>query len=261
MQTEKVIEYLVDWLKNYVENAGMKGYVIGVSGGIDSAVASTLCARTGYPLLTLEMPIHQAKDQVSRANEHILWLQERYSNVGNKEINLTQTFDDFSQAVEANVQEENVELSLANSRSRLRMTTLYYFAGKDRLLVCGTGNKVEDFGVGFFTKYGDGGVDVSPIADLTKSEVYEVAKHLGIVESIQKAKPTDGLWKDNRTDKDQIGATYDELEWAMEQYPEKTDKDFTGRKAEVMRIYERFNRAMQHKVNPIPVAYIPKDLH
>ncbi len=260
MQTQKVIDYLVSWLKDYAINARMKGYVMGISGGIDSAVTSTLCAQTGLPLLTLEMPIHQAKDQVSRGKEHINWLMKQYPQVTTKEINLTQTFDDFSEAVEAELQEENVELSLANSRSRLRMTTLYYFAGKERYLVCGTGNKVEDFGVGFFTKYGDGGVDVSPIADLTKSEVYEVAKKLGIVESIQKAKPTDGLWADNRSDEDQIGATYDELEWAMTQYPEKSADDFEGRQKEVMEIYSRFNKAMQHKINPIPVAYIPAGL-
>lgn len=260
MQTQKVIDFIVDWLKNYCETAGMNGYVIGISGGIDSAVVSTLAAKTGLPLLCLEMPIHQAKDQVSRAKEHIDWLKNQFTNVASDEIDLTQTFDDFSNAVNADISKPNVELSLANSRSRLRMVTLYYFAGKNRYLVCGTGNKVEDFGIGFFTKYGDGGVDVSPIADLTKSEVYEVAKQLGIVESIQKAQPTDGLWADNRSDTDQIGATYDELEWAMTQYPEKTDKDFEGRQKEVMKIYEKYNKAMQHKINPIPVAHIPKEL-
>jgi len=260
MQNEKVIEHIVHWLKVYIEKSGMNGFVIGVSGGIDSAVTSTLAAKTGFPTLVVEIPIHQHTDQVSRAKEHINWLKQNFTNVKDERVELTETFDAFSKAVSADKSQISTELSLANSRSRLRMATLYYYAGKDRLLVVGTGNKVEDFGVGFFTKYGDGGVDISPIADLLKSEVYKIAKGLHILESIQKATPTDGLWTDNRSDEDQIGATYNELEWAMQVYKSSKPHDFEGRKREVLEIFLRLNSAMQHKINPIPVCEIPEEL-
>lgn len=260
MQTKAVIDYIVKWLDDYLTNAGQNGYVIGISGGVDSAVTSTLAAKTGKPLLVIEMPIHQDPTQVSRGKEHIAWLNENFANVSSTVVDLTQTFDDLVEAVEVDKSDAEWELSLANTRARLRMTTLYYYAGLHRYLVLGTGNKIEDFGVGFFTKYGDGGVDVSPIADLVKSEVYALAKELNIVESIQKAAPTDGLWADNRTDEDQMGATYDELEWAMEVDADKTPDDFEGREKEVLKIYRRLNRAAQHKINPIPVAEIPKEL-
>jgi NAD+ synthase len=261
MNTEKVTEYIIDWLKDYATNANIKGFVIGVSGGIDSALTSTLCAKTGLPLLCLEMPIHQAKKQVSRAENHIKWLQENFKNVTKTEVNLTPVFDSLLNALPKVEDEESRFMSLANTRARLRMTTLYYFAALHGYLVAGTGNKVEDFGVGFYTKYGDGGVDLSPIADLMKSEVYEVANYLGIHKDIIEAAPTDGLWGDDRTDEDQIGASYDELEWAMNALDKgKIVNDFYGREAEVLKIFTRLNTVNKHKMLPIPVCEIPKKL-
>ncbi|MFT7899434.1 NAD(+) synthase [Tenacibaculum ascidiaceicola] len=261
MNTPKVAEHIINWLKDYATNAKVNGFVVGISGGIDSAVTSTLCAKTGLPTLCVELPIHQAKSQVSRANEHIKLLKERFSNVSEAEVNLTSTFEDFKTVVPQVEPSAKVDLALANTRARLRMTTLYYFAGLHGLLVAGTGNKVEDFGVGFYTKYGDGGVDLSPIADLVKSEVYELAAHLEVPTSIQKAQPTDGLFGDSRTDEDQIGASYDELEWAMKmQDAGKTADDFSGRELEVYKIYTRLNRINQHKMIPIPICEIPKEL-
>ena len=261
MQTEKVIEYIVQWLKDYATNANQKGFVIGISGGIDSAVTSTLCAKTGLDLLCLEMPIHQAAKQSSRAAKHIDWLQANFQNVKRQPIELTSVFDSLVAALPKVENEEDRFMSLANTRARLRMTSLYYFAALKRYLVAGTGNKVEDFGVGFYTKYGDGGVDLSPIADLLKSEVYEIAKVLGVNEEIIKAAPTDGLWGDDRTDEDQIGASYPELEWAMKMKDEgKTENNFNGRQKEVFSIFLRFNGINQHKMVPIPVCEIPKSL-
>lgn len=263
MHTQKVSKHIVKWLKDYAKNAGVNGFVVGISGGIDSAVTSTLCAKTGLQTLCVELPIYQAQSQVNRANEHIKQLRERFNNVSEAEVNLTSTFEDFKTVVpnSENEPKAKVDLALANTRARLRMTTLYYFAGLKGLLVAGTGNKVEDFGVGFFTKYGDGGVDLSPIADLVKSEVYALAKELNVPKSIQKAQPTDGLFGDSRTDEDQIGASYDELEWAMKmQNNGKIENDFSGRKQEVFKIYSRLNRINQHKMVPIPVCEIPKEL-
>lgn len=250
-------EKIVNWLKDYATNAKVNGFVIGISGGIDSAVTSYLCALTGLEVLCLEMPIHQAKNQVDRGKKHINQLKEKFSKVRNLEVDLTASYDTLAQTYPIYEDEKIYHLALANTRSRLRMTTLYFFAGAERLLVAGTGNKVEDFGVGFFTKYGDGGVDLSPIADLLKSEVRALAKHLGVIEEIIQAPPTDGLFGDNRTDEDQIGANYDELEWAMAQTAlGKTTVDFEGREAEVMRIYTHLNRINQHKMVPIPVCLI-----
>jgi len=261
MQVEKVTKYIISWLKEYATNARVKGFVIGVSGGIDSAVTSTLCAKTGFPTLCLEMPIHQEEDQVSRAKRHILSLQKQYENVSMNHINLTPVFDSLVEAMPMVDDENDRFMSLANTRARLRMTSLYYFAGLNNLLVAGTGNKVEDFGVGFYTKYGDGGVDLSPIADLMKSEVYAVANYLKINEEIQTAAPTDGLWGDDRTDEDQLGASYDELEWAMIKQKEGVHSDvFSGRKKEVYEIYLKLNKANKHKMDPIPVCLIPEKL-
>jgi NAD+ synthase len=261
MNTQKVTEHIVNWLKTYAENAGVKGFVVGVSGGIDSAATSTLCAATGFPTLCLEMPIHQAQSQVTRAEEHIKQLKERYANVSSVRVDLTSSFENFKTVVPNVDTSAKLDLSLANTRARLRMTTLYYFAGLHSYLVAGTGNKVEDFGVGFYTKYGDGGVDLSPIADLMKSEVYKVAAFLKVPESIQNAQPTDGLFGDSRTDEDQIGASYDELEWAMKmQENKKTVENFSGREKDVFNIYTRLNRINQHKMQPIPVCEIPKNL-
>lgn len=260
MQSEKIINHIVNWLTDYAQKSGMKGFVVGVSGGIDSAVVSTLAAKTGLKTLLLEMPIRQKEDQVNRAQDHIEDLKSKYPNVEGFTVNLTPTFDIFQKSVDVENKSFPAEqLALANSRSRLRMLTLYYYGQINGLLVTGTGNKVEDFGVGFFTKYGDGGVDISPIADLYKTEVYKLSKALDIIESIQKAVPTDGLWDEERTDEQQIGATYPELEWAMEQDQSLTADDFEGREKEVFTLYQRMHRATLHKINPIPVCDIPKD--
>lgn len=257
LEIEKVNSQIVEWLKSYAENSKVNGFVIGISGGVDSAVTSTLCAQTGLKVLCVEMPIHQAPSHVSRGKEHIEQLKSRFPNVTNTVADLTSVFETFKTAVPTVENEAVVNLSLANTRSRLRMTTLYYFAGIHGLLVAGTGNKVEDFGVGFYTKYGDGGVDLSPIADLMKSEVYQLAAFLKVPDSILTAAPTDGLFGDDRSDEDQIGASYDELEWAMEVTNSKTDPNiFTERQKTVYEIYKKLNKNNQHKMNPIPVCII-----
>lgn len=262
MQTDKVVDHIVDWLRDYAEQSNMNGFVVGVSGGVDSAVCSALCARTGLKTLCVEMPIHQAESQVARAQEHIRLLQNEFPNVIREKVELTKVFEEFKEATPSPIHNKNLSLSLANSRARLRMTTLYYFAGLHRFLVAGTGNKVEDFGVGFFTKYGDGGVDLSPIADLLKSEVYHLADYLNISESILNAPPTDGLFGDNRTDEDQIGASYDELEWAMKMDElDEENPDFTERQQKVFEIYKRLNKVNQHKMIPIPICKIPENLY
>ncbi len=262
MNLAKVNEHIVNWLKNYAESAGVKGFVVGVSGGVDSALTSTLCAQTGYPTLCVEMPIHQDKSQVSRAQEHISQLRERYPNTESIQVDLSDTFDTFKNAVPKGENIDITALSEANTRARIRMTTLYYLAGIHNRLVAGTGNKVEDFGVGFYTKYGDGGVDLSPIADLYKSEVFDLAAHVKVPKSILEAAPTDGLFGDSRTDEDQIGASYDELEWAMKMQDQgKSITDFQGRQEEVFRIYSDRNRANKHKMDPIPVCIIPTEIN
>src|SRR5690606_10197073 len=233
---------------------GVKGFVVGISGGIDSALVSCLCAKTGYPTLCAELPIHQDSSQINRSKELIGFLQNQYKNVSKNEIDLTPVFDSFVKTAPASENKDLENLSLANTRSRLRMLSLYYLAGINQYLVAGTGNKVEDFGVGFYTKYGDGGVDISPIADLMKSEVYGLGAYLGIIQSIMEAVPSDGLFGDNRSDEDQLGATYDELEWAMKMDAlHKTSDDFTGREKEVFSIYKKLNSANKHKMIPIPV--------
>ncbi|HBR53586.1 MAG TPA: NAD(+) synthase [Flavobacteriaceae bacterium] len=261
MQTEKVIDHIVQWLKEYATNAKMDGFVLGISGGIDSALTSSLCAKTGLRTLCVEMPIHQDPNQVTRAQEHIAQLKKRFANVSDVRVDLTPVFEEFKTEIPPTLDDSFLDLSLANTRARLRMTTLYFFAGLHRYLVAGTGNKIEDFGVGFFTKYGDGGVDLSPIADLLKSEVYKLARALDVPKSILEAAPTDGLFGDSRTDEDQIGASYDELEWAMKMQDEGKDaSDFEGRKRQVYDIYTRLNSANQHKMKPIPVCLIPERL-
>lgn len=259
MNTAKITEHIVQWLNNYTNQAHIEGYVVGVSGGIDSAVTASLCARTGKNVLLLEMPIHQASSQVNRAQELIALLKTKYPKVSDIRTDLTPVFEQFKTVLETTDNEAKVSLALANTRARLRMTTLYYFAGLNGYIVVGTGNKVEDFGVGFYTKYGDGGVDVSPIADLMKSEVYQLGHYLEVPESILKAAPTDGLFGDNRTDEDQLGASYDELEWAMLQVEQhKNSNDFEGRQREVFDLFKKLNRANQHKMLPIPVCEIPE---
>ena len=258
---EKVISHIVDWLNDYLKKSKMNGFVVGVSGGIDSAVTSTLCSLTNAPVLCLEMGIHQDLNQVSRAKNHIDWLERNFDNVSHNSISLTGVFDEFVSELPKTEMREEQLLSLANTRARFRMTTLYYFAAFHRFLVAGTGNKVEDFGVGFYTKYGDGGVDLSPIADLLKSQVYELAKYLKVIDEIQKAAPTDGLWSDNRSDEEQIGASYNELEWAMEELKQNPSLEGLDEKQrEIIEIYKSFNHQNQHKMNPIPVCEIPPSL-
>jgi NAD+ synthase len=258
MKTKQVIDHIVDWLDSYCGRAGMNGFVVGVSGGIDSAVTSTLCARTGRKVVAVTMPIHQSPDQETLATRHIAWLEQAFDTVQGERVDLTPLFQSVAETLPAGIQDG---LSMANTRSRLRMLTLYAFAGHHTMLVAGTGNKVEDFGVGFYTKYGDGGVDVSPIADLLKSEVYAVATELGISRAIQQAPPTDGLWQDGRSDEAQIGATYDELEWAMSFMEDgRAETDLTERQQKVLTIYKGFNEANRHKMVAIPVCSIPPRL-
>ena len=213
MKTSETVKFIVDWIKNYKQTNKLNGLVVGVSGGIDSALTSTLCGLSGIKALCLSMPIKQKEDQYLRAERHIQWLKKKFDKVESIDIDLTNIFKEFKLSVE-NSSSSN-KLALANTRSRIRMMTLYYYATINNSIVVGTGNKVEDFGVGFYTKYGDGGVDISPIADLMKSEVFEISKALNINNEILEAKPTDGLWDDDRSDEDQIGASYDDLEKVM----------------------------------------------
>lgn len=270
MQHKKIIAHIVHWLKEYSDLSGTHGFVIGISGGIDSAITSTLCALTRKKVLCVNMPIHQSAAEYNRANEHISNLKSRFSNVDSVEVNLSDTFETMRKAFPRSVADHF--LAMANTRSRLRMSCLYALGQEQGLLVAGTGNKIEDFGIGFYTKYGDGGVDLSPIADLSKTQVFELAKELEIVKSIQEAKPTDGLWSDGRSDEDQIGASYPELEWAMEyvaQYASLEAERISGdqiprkglseRQEQVLGIFLRFHNANKHKMLPIPVCVIPKE--
>ncbi|WP_424946671.1 NAD(+) synthase [Candidatus Spongiihabitans sp.] len=258
MKTEAVASHIVNWLTVYANKSCACGFVVGVSGGIDSAVTSALAAKTGLPVLCLEMPIHQARSHLARARAHIDMLAANFSNVSSMRIDLTPVFDSFANAMPA-IENKNEErlLSLANARARLRMTALYYFAGLSNYLVAGTGNKVEDFGVGFYTKYGDGGVDLSPIADLNKTEVYALGGTLGVSEEIMNAKPSDGLWGDERSDEDQLGASYHELEWAMDYDEVDNTNNLSERQRAVLKIYRRLHQANQHKMQPIPICEIP----
>jgi NAD+ synthase len=267
------------WLKFYAEKSKMNGYVIGVSGGIDSAVCSTLCAMTGLPLTVIRMSIHQAPDQADRGTKHIEWLKANFSNVKSLDIDLTESYDREIESMHKagafeGVSQEQIDLACGNTRSRLRMVTLYGVGGAHKLLVCGTGNKVEDYGIGFFTKFGDGGVDLSPIGELTKTEVYALAAEMRIIQEILDARPTDGLWTDGRTDEDQIGATYPELEWAMEfcdKQKEMTlnffiatgekamfDDVLTDRQLEIVDIYWKRHQANTHKMSMPPICELSK---
>lgn len=258
MKTDQVIDYIVNWLRTYCDEALMQGFVVGVSGGIDSAVTSTLCARTGRQVKLLNLPIRQAEDQFSRAARHIERLSGQYPETTGMTLDLTPPFEAIERALPADMQDG---LTMANTRARLRMLTLYAVASHYRLLVAGTGNKIEDYGIGFFTKYGDGGVDIAPIADLTKTEVYEIGRALGVGREILETPPTDGLWEDNRSDESQIGATYPELEWAMrfDEHPESAGA-LSDRQRQVLAIYRRFRSANRHKMEPIPCAKIPDHL-
>jgi len=230
---------IINWMTSYVaENSSIKSFVVGVSGGIDSAVASTLAASTGLPTYVLGMPIHQNQEQENLSDLHLEWLQKNFSNIIVLKYNLTEVFEIFKQTMKEYGKSSH---ALANTRSRLRMVTLYQVAASVNGLVVGTGNKVEDYGVGFYTKYGDGGVDIAPIADLYKTEVYELGKHLGVDQRIIDATPTDGLWDDGRTDEDQLGVSYAELEESME----------TG-SGPGLETLLKFRQINQHKMNPIP---------
>lgn len=256
MESKAIADHIISWLSKYCNESGLSGFIVGISGGVDSALTSTLCAATGKKTILLNMPIRQTTVEYTRACEHIEDLKRKYSNVESLEIELTSTFEILEKIYPEMVVMDH--LAMANTRARLRMTTLYALGQANRCLVAGTGNKVEDFGVGFFTKYGDGGVDLSPIADLNKSQVKELAAWFGVVDSIVSAKPTDGLWEDGRSDEDQLGATYPELEWAMEYKGEMTD--LTDRQKEVLAIYTRFHQINKHKMEPIPVCLVPNEL-
>lgn len=257
-----VARHIEIWLKRQLRVSPQSGFVLGVSGGVDSALVSTLCARTGAPTLLLTLPIHQADDQVTRGGNHIKWLMENHTNVTTAKVDLTGVFETTRTALGSEVAEDL--LAMANLRARLRMSTLYAYAGHYGFLVAGTGNLIEDFGIGFFTKWGDGAVDLSPIGNLSKSQVWELAKYLGVSDDIIKAKPTDGLWADNRGDEDAIGATYQELEWAMAEWQSgrasrayEITNEYTERECMVLNIYDNRHQANQHKFNPIPVCQIP----
>lgn len=272
MNCNAVEQIIVDWLKDYLKKSNQEGFVVGISGGVDSALVSTLCALTKYPTLLLSLPIHQSADQIKRARDHMTWLVGQAAagqkdNVALAEVDLTEPFTTLKHHLRGEVQED--ELAMANTRSRLRMTILYAYAGHNGYLVAGTGNRVEDFGIGFCTKFGDSAVDISPIGDLSKTQVWELAKYVGVSAEIIMAVPTDGLWADNRGDEAQIGASYAELEWAMGIcetknysdplfYPSTTGIKFTPRQEIVLQIYLQRHASSRHKFSPIPVCAIPK---
>jgi len=240
---------ITDWIRDYAEQAGMKSLVVGISGGIDSAVVSALCARTGLNTFAVTMPIRQRPELHDLSIRQGIWLAQHFDNVRHEIIDLTSTFDEFEQRLTTY---PNL-LGLANSRSRLRMVALYQIAQSGNGLVVGTGNKVEDFGVGFYTKYGDGGVDISPIADCYKTEVWQMGRELGVLQDIIDAPPTDGLWDDGRTDQDQLGGmSYADLELAMQQ---DEDGILVRNSLELERLqkYQAIRARSLHKMNPIPV--------
>ena len=230
---------IVNWLKDYYWKYDIKAFVVGVSGGIDSAVVSTLCAETGLPTYVLTMPLHSKEENTELSDAHAYKLVEKYSNVTLVNVDLSNTYESLLFDIDQDF--VNNKLANANTKSRLRMVTLYQVAGSVGGIVVGTGNKVEDYGVGFYTKYGDGGVDIAPIADLYKSEVWELGEYLDVDQRIVDAKPTDGLWDDGRNDEDQIGASYEELEEAME-----------NKTGVALNILEEYNKKNKHKMEPIP---------
>ena len=244
MQPSEKVKFISNWIKDYVNNMPTKAesLVIGISGGIDSSVSSTLSAMTGLKTIVLSMPIKQKSHQHDLSLKHQDWLIKNFKNVEAHTINLDELFLAFN----ASLSKFDSEHGMANSRARLRMTTLYQVAAANKGIVVGTGNKVEDFGVGFYTKYGDGGVDISPIADCNKTQVWELGKQLGILQEIIDAPPTDGLWDDGRTDEGQLGLKYNELEEAMEN-PNSPNRIK----------YENIRKQNMHKMEPIPVCIIP----
>ncbi len=246
MNSKEKIEYIVNWIKNYTKSIKSQPVklVIGVSGGVDSALTSTLCAHTGLKTIAISMPIKQNSSQHDLSLRHLDYLKKNFDNVDCKIIELDNIFKTF----ESTMQDFDSELAFANSRSRLRMVTLYQVAQSNNGIVVGTGNKVEDFGVGFYTKYGDGGVDISPIADCTKSEVWDLAAEIGIIKDIIDAAPTDGLWDDSRNDENQLGLSYKQLEEAME-----------NKNSQYYKRYEEIRGPNLHKMKPIPVCEFPRD--
>lgn len=246
MNSLKKIDYISDWIKDYAKSLSFQpvSLVIGVSGGIDSAVTSALCAKTGFKTIAVSMPIKQNINQHDLSLKHLDWLKNNFDNVETKIIELDKVFESF----ENTMKDFNNSLAFANSRSRLRMVTLYQIAQANRGIVVGTGNKVEDFGVGFYTKYGDGGVDISPIADCKKTDVWNIGKSLGVIDEIIEAAPTDGLWDDSRNDESQLGLSYEEIEDAMENSNSKHIKK-----------YQQIREPNLHKMKPIPVCILPKD--
>ena len=245
MEVSKKVVFIKDWILNYINSMPKQAtsLVIGISGGIDSSVASTLCAMTGTKTIILTMPIKQISSQHDLSLKHEKWLKNKFKNIESHTIELDEVFKSFRSKLSG----FDSEHGLANSRARIRMTTLYQVAAANNGIVVGTGNKIEDFGVGFYTKYGDGGVDISPIADCTKTEVWELGKELGILEEIIQAQPTDGLWDDGRTDVGQLGLTYQELEEAM------NNSNSPHRSK-----YLEQRKLNLHKMQPIPVCKIPK---
>ena len=248
MNWRNVAEDISEWIGDYANKNGIEALVVGVSGGVDSAVTSTLSAMTGIDTIVLNMPIHQDRGQIELSDRHIEWLKSKWGNVSGGVLELSSTYGELCSEISG-----LSELSQANTKARLRMTALYAIAGSNNGIVVGTGNKVEDFGVGFFTKYGDGGVDISPIADLYKTEVFAIGNELGIIEEILDAAPTDGLWDDGRTDEEQIGASYEELEWAMKELESHSDSEMSEREREVMSLYVGLHESNSHKMDPIPV--------
>ena len=244
MEPSKKVKFIKDWILNYVNSMPKKAesLVIGISGGIDSSVSSTLSAMTGLKTIVLSMPIKQKSAQHDLSLKHQEWLKQNFKNVEGITVELDSLFSTF----ENTLKEFNSLHGMANSRARLRMTTLYQVAAANNGIVVGTGNKVEDFGVGFYTKYGDGGVDISPIADCNKTQIWELGKELGILNEIIEAAPTDGLWDDGRTDEGQLGLKYEELEEAM------TNPNSANRAK-----YENIRKQNMHKMEPIPVCIIP----
>lgn len=257
MTAKKQITHIVSWIKKYAKTNRIQTLVVGVSGGIDSAVVSTLCARTGLPVIALSMPIMQSAHTHDLSVSHCEWLRTHYRNVDVRMIDLTKSFKTFLGAVSG----VDNELASANSRSRLRMMCLYQVAQSSCGIVVGTGNRVEDFGVGFFTKYGDGGVDISPIGDCMKTEVWAMGRELGILGEIIDAEPTDGLWQDGRTDRDQLGMTYQELEEAMlldtlhDDEIEIRSLDRAQRSR--LKKYREIRARNMHKMIPVPVCKLP----
>ena len=244
MNVEKRAKIITDWIDNYCKSTSFdpKALVVGISGGIDSSVVSTLCALTERKTIVLSMPIKQIQSQHDLSMEHGKWLTSKFKNVEHKVLELEKLFKNFEEILN----EFNNEHGFANSRARLRMATLYQVAAANSGIVVGTGNKVEDFGVGFYTKYGDGGVDISPIADCNKTEVWELGKELGILDEIINAAPTDGLWDDGRTDEGQLGLSYQDLEEAMENPNSKNRNKYT-----------EIRKMNLHKMEAIPVCKIP----